>query len=168
MSCTKAVDFNQVNDFKITPVFESSLVYLNEPASRFLVKGNEINIVKDSVNIDFFNNQFNADHLVKAEFLFETTNSINRAFQVQVDMFDINNQLQHAFTFTTDASPSNSDVKNEHIEVFEGNALTALLNSSKFVFTLYILPGVPIDNTTVGSIILRSKAAFYLSITNKL
>ena len=62
ISCTKEVDFNQVNDLKLTPVFESSLVYINEPASKFLVGGTETSVLLDSVNIDFFNDQFIVDN----------------------------------------------------------------------------------------------------------
>ena len=163
-SCTKNVDFNQVNNIQLTPVMESSLVYIDEPASRFLVNGSEITVLQDSVNIDFFNDQFVVDYLEKAEFLFQTTNSINRGFQVQVDMMDNFNQLQHTFSFSSSASPDNSDVVTEHVEVFEGNALTALKNTTKLLFTLTILPGETIDESTIGSIKLKSKGTFYLNI----
>jgi hypothetical protein len=164
VSCTKEVDFNQANDIQLTPVFESSLVYIDEPASRFLINGSEITLLQDSVNIDFFNDQFVVDYLEKAEFLFQTTNTINRGFQVQVDMMDDFNQLQHTFTFSSSASPDNSDVVTEHVEVFEGNSLTALKNTTKMVFTLTILPGEKIDENTIGRIELKSKGAFYLNV----
>lgn len=165
ISCTKDVDFNQVNDIQLTPVIESSLVYIDETAKRFLVNGTEIIMLQDSVNIDLFQDEFVVDYLEKAELLFQTTNSINRGFQVQVDMYDDFNQLQHAFSFFSSASPDNSDVVTEHVEVFEGNTLTALKNTTKLVFTLTILPGgEPIDENTLGRIQLKSKGTFYLNI----
>ncbi|NCO63193.1 MAG: hypothetical protein GW839_05600 [Flavobacteriales bacterium] len=163
-SCTKEVDFNQVNNIQLTPVIESSLVFINEPANRFLVNGTEISGLQDSANIDVFNDEFVIDYLEKAEFLFQTTNSINRGFQVQVDMLDDFNQIRHTFSFSSVASPDNSDVVNEHIEVFEGNFLTALKNTTKLVFTLNILSGEPINQSTPGRIILKSKGTFYLNI----
>lgn len=164
VSCAKDVDFNQANDIQLKPVVESSLVYIDEPANRFLVNGTEITLLQDSVNIDFFNDQFVVDYLEKAEFLFQTTNSINRAFQVQVDMLDDFNQLQHTFSFSSTASPDNSDVVTEHIEVFEGASLTALKNTTKLVFTFTIFPGEPINENTIGRIKLKSKGSFYLNI----
>ncbi|WP_338356677.1 hypothetical protein [Yeosuana marina] len=164
VSCTKDVDFNQFNDLQLTPVFESSLVYIDEPANKFLVNGNETSYLQDSVNIDFFNDSFVVDHLVKAEFLLETTNSINRRFMVEVDMFDDSNQLQHRFSFSSSESPDHSPLVTEHLEVFENDALDALKNTTKLVFTLYILPGEPINETTLGRITLKSKGSFYLKI----
>ncbi len=163
-SCTKRIDFNQVNDLQLKPVFESSLVYINEPANRFLVEGTEISTLQDSINLDFFKDDFIVKHLIKAEFLFQTTNSIDRAFRVQVDMFDNANQLQHRFLFSSIDSPSNEDVVTEHLEVFEGNSLVELKNTTKLVFTLFILPGEPINQNTLGRIMLKSKGTFYLSI----
>lgn len=163
-SCTKDVDFNQINDLILTPVFESSLIYIDEPASRFLVQGNEVTYVQDAANIDFFQEDYVVEHLIKADFFFETTNSINRGFQVQVDMYDDFNQLLHSFSFFSDPSPDNSEVVNEHLEVFEGSTLNALKNTSKFVFTLTLQTGEPINENTPGRIILRSKGTFYLSI----
>ena len=164
VSCTKKIDFNQAKDLQLTPVFESSLVYIDEPAKRFFVNGAEVTVLQDSVNIDFFNNQFIVDNLEKAEFLFQTTNSINRRFQIQVDMLNNFNQIEHAFSFSSNASPDNSDVVTEHLEVFEGSSLTALKNTTKMVFTLRILPGQPIDENTMGSIQLKSKGTFYLNV----
>lgn len=163
-SCAKDVDFNQVNDLVLTPVFESDLVYINEPANRFLVNGNEIIRLQDSTNVDFFKDEFVVDHVIKAEFLFETTNTINRGFQVQVDMYDDFDQLQHSFSFSSNPSPDNNDVVTDHLEVFEGNTLNALKNTSKLVFTLTIQPGEPINENTLGRIVLKSKGTFYLSI----
>ncbi len=164
VSCTKDVDFNQINDLQITPVFESSLVFIDEPANRFLVNGNEISYLQDSVNIDFFNDSFVVDNLVKAEFLFETTNSINRSFIVEVEMYDDGNQLQHSFSFSSSESPDHSPLVTEHLEVFENDTLEALKNTTKLVFTLKILPGESINETTLGRIKLKSKGAFYLKI----
>tara|TARA_R110000868_G_scaffold3388_11_gene21939 strand:+ start:2046 stop:2606 length:561 start_codon:yes stop_codon:yes gene_type:complete len=164
ISCTKEMDFKQVNDIQLSPVFESSLVYIKEPASRYLVGGTEIPTLQDSINIDFFKDDFIVEHLIKTEFLFQITNSINRAFQVQVDMLDDANQLQHTFSFSSTASPSNNDVVTEYLEVFEGDLLVALKNTTKLIFTVFILPGEPINQNTPGIIILKSKGTFYLNI----
>ena len=164
ISCTKDVDFNQANDILLTPVFESDLAYINVTANKFLVEGQEVVNLKDSVNIDFFQDEFIVDYLVKAEFMLETTNTINRAFTVQIDMFDDFNQLQHTFSFFSSASPNNSEVVTEHVEIFEGNTLVALKNTTKLVFTLTIQTGEQINESTPGRIILKSKGTFYLNI----
>ena len=70
-SCVEDIDFEQTKDFEATPVLESSLIFFDEPANRFLDSGNEITVIQDSVLVNFFNDKFIIDNLVKAEFQFE-------------------------------------------------------------------------------------------------
>ncbi|CAH8291946.1 hypothetical protein EV196_10721 [Mariniflexile fucanivorans] len=164
LSCSKPVDFDQVNDLEITPVMESSLVYLNQPATSFLNDGNQISTVQDYVQVQFFNSDFIVDNLVKAEFVFETTNSINSGFQVKVDFLDVNSQLQHSFSFLVEASTNNLNTTSNFTEVFQDNTLLALKNTSMLVFTLKMLSGTPVTQNTVGYVSLKSKGVFYFNI----
>ncbi|MCF8272327.1 MAG: hypothetical protein K9I95_00695 [Flavobacteriaceae bacterium] len=166
VGCTKDVDFGQVNDIVLTPVVESSLIYINEPTSRFLVEGVEVSVIQDFVNINIFQETFTSSYLIKAVLFIETNNTINRAFIVQVDFLDDLEQLQHTFSFSSAASPTNSPIVTEHEEVFENASLERLKNTTKLVFTLKVLPGEPINNSTPGRIILKSKGSFYLNIEN--
>jgi hypothetical protein len=118
ISCTKEIDFNQVNDIEVSPVFEISLIHFDAQASDFFVGGSELAIVQDFVLLDVFNNSFINENLVKAEFVLETINSINRSYSLQIDFLNDSNQLQHSFTTTAPASLSNSEVLTAHKEVF--------------------------------------------------
>ncbi|MEC3906901.1 hypothetical protein VOI54_07710 [Tamlana sp. 2201CG12-4] len=158
-SCTKPVDFEQAKDFEITPVIESSLIFFDEPANQFLDNGSEIRVVQDFVLVSFFDDEFIVDNLIKAEFLFEVENSIHRNFELQIDLFDDSNQLQHTFTVSAQASS-----EGDFIETFEGTKLQALKSTTAIVFTLRMLPGVPINQDTLGNIQLQSSAVFYFKI----
>jgi hypothetical protein len=168
LSCFKPVDFDQINDFKINPVVESSLIYLDEPAASFLDNGEQVTTIQDYVQVEFFNNDFVVENLEKAEFVFEITNSINRNFHVKVDFFDSNSQRQHTFTIFVAASSNNVNVVSNYTEVFEDVSLEALKSTSVLVFTLNMLPGAAINQNTLGSISLKSKAVFYLNIDSSL
>lgn len=164
-SCTKEVDFNQINDLVLEPVVASDLIFFNAPATKFYVNGIELSTVKDSVIIDLFNRDFVVENLVKAEFVFEATNSINRAFNVQVDFKDDSNVLRHSFSVSSTASPTNSDIVITHTEVFENATLDALKASNKIVLTVQALSGgIPLNDNTPGRIQLKSKGIFYLKI----
>jgi len=79
ISCVKDVDFDQAQNLSIKPEIISSLVFTEVEASQFSENGIEQQIVRDSIsNIEIFEAQFIEDNLVKAEMIFETTNSINR------------------------------------------------------------------------------------------
>ena len=167
-SCTKDVDFEQANDFQVSPVVESSLIFLNEPASQFVEDGVEITSIQDEVLINIFNDAFIVDHLTKAEFVFDITNSISRGFRLRVDFLDGMDQNLHVMTINVAASTDNSDSNQAHIETFEGNTLLALMATQKMVFTLYVLPGSPLSETSAGMIQLQSKGVFYLDIGSSL
>lgn len=168
LSCAESVDFNQINDLEITPVIESSLIFLDEPAARFLDNGAQLTTIQDHIQVDFFDNSFIIENLVKTEFVFETTNSINRGFRVRVDFLDSNSQSQHAFTFFVTASPNNAEVTSKYTEVFQDETLAALKSTSVLVFTLNMLPGEAINQNSLGRIRLKSKAVFYFNIENDL
>jgi hypothetical protein len=164
VSCTKAVDFNQINDLELNPVIESSLIFFDEPASRFLDNGNEVLLTQDFIIVDFFNNGFIEDNLVKAEFVFETENSIDRRFDLQIDFLDSSGQQQHSLSITQQPLSNNS-----YIEVFEEDTLDALKNTTLIVFRLRLSSGNPaINETTPGTIKLKSKTIFYFNIIDPL
>jgi hypothetical protein len=167
-SCTQDVSFEQARDYVLTPVVESSLVFFDEPASSFLDSGIEIEIIQDFVEIDFFGDDFIVDNLVKAEFNFNTLNSISRRFELRIDMFDEANQLQHTFTVIQEASENGEDVPSSYIEIFEDDSLQALKNTTVILFTYRLLPGPEIDEDTPGKIQLESKAVFYFEIADTL
>ena len=167
-ACVSGVDFDQGEDFAISPILDASLIYFEEPASTFVDEdGLEQTIVRDSVVIDAFSDQFVIDNLIKAEFLFEVTNSIDRSYQAQVDFLDEIDDIRHSFTFSVDASPTNTDILVEHLEVFENESLDALKQTIKLVITLTLMPstdGSVLDENSPGRLIFKSKATFYLNI----
>tara|TARA_R110001583_G_scaffold169740_1_gene322565 strand:- start:699 stop:1247 length:549 start_codon:yes stop_codon:yes gene_type:complete len=159
-ACTKDVDFNQINDLELNPVIESSLIFFDEPANRFLENQNEVLITQDFIIVDIFNDEFIVDNLVKVDLVFETENSINRRFDLQIDFFDNSGQLQHSFSITQEPLSNNN-----YTAVFEDDTLDALKNTTEIVFTLRLSPGnPPINETTPGTIKLKSKAVFYFNI----
>jgi hypothetical protein len=166
-TCTKDVDFNQIDDLEINPIVESSIIYFNAPASQFYNNG-EITVTQDFVLVDIFNNSITLDYLTKAEFTFESTNSINREFQLQMDFVDQNDIIQYSVILSAPPSPTNADIVTEQFVVFEGNALLALKSTVKIEFTITLLSGNPINQNTVGDIQLKSKGLFYFTINNTL
>ncbi len=168
LSCVKEVDFDQADDLEISPVIESSLIFFEGQANNFLLNTNEIISIKDSVTVEFFDSAFIVDNLIKSEFVFEAVNSINRGFQVRVDFINDVEQEVHTFTLTASPSTDGNDVLSNHTEVFEDEKLEALKSTTKIVFTLSLLPGETISQSTPGRIQLKSKAIFYLNIGEEL
>ncbi len=161
-SCTKPIDFDQANDFETTPVIESSFVFFNETARDFFDFGTFLS-AEDFILIDFFGNDFIEENLLRADLDIEVTNSINRGFEIQVDFLDAADQLQHTFTIEIEPSVDNDNLITTHTEEFVDSQLDALKRTRRIVFSISILPGVPIDASTIGSLQLQSKVLFYFN-----
>lgn len=162
--CTKPVDFNQAKDLMLDPVIESSLIFYNAKAGDFFIGGSEENTVSDFAEIGIFSDGFVRDNLIKAEFVFETKNSINRPYELTVNFEDNSNNILETFTIETPAAVNNELIENVHIETFEGNSLNNLKQSQILRFTLRMLSGEEISEGSLGEIDLKSKGVFYLNL----
>ena len=167
-ACVKDVDFDQAEDLTISPALEVSVIHFEEPANTFVDdNGMELETVIDSVGIEIFNDEFVIDNLVKADFSFIATNTINRTYQSQIDFYNDLYELQHTFSFGVGASTNGQDVVVEYVEVFEGQDLEALKATTNLVLTLTLMPsndGSLLDENSAGNLKLRSKASFYFDI----
>ncbi|MDN3666186.1 hypothetical protein ACFFU1_11715 [Algibacter miyuki] len=166
-ACTEEIDFDQAEDLVIKPVVSASLAYFDEPATQFFVAGTEVTSVQDFVSVEFFNNEFVVDNVEKAELVFETKNTINRTFELQIDFLDASGRVQHSFIVREDASGDNADEISTHTEVFENGTLNALKRTTQMVFTLRMLPGEPLTANTPGRVEYKSYAAFYLNLNQE-
>lgn len=169
-SCVKDVDFEQAEDISISPVLESSLIFFDFPASEFSEPtGTAIVTVGDDLELDVFNDEFLRDNLIKAEFFFEVTNSIDRNFRADIIMYDANDQITH--TFNIDVTPDgNNEVVTTHTEVYEDALLEQLKNTVRLELVLSMFPsstGIPLDENSIGNIKMRSKATLFFQIDNE-
>ncbi|GAB1856367.1 hypothetical protein MHTCC0001_12020 [Flavobacteriaceae bacterium MHTCC 0001] len=164
IACTEPVDFNQAEDLVLEPVVESSIIFYKANAGNFFIAGMEDARVRDSVITDLFNKSFVQSNLVKAEFVFETKNSINRAYALTIEFADVNNRILEAFSVNTPPSPNNEVIATTYTQAYEGEALERVKETQKLYFTLEMLAGDPITQDSPGEIDLKSKGVFYLNI----
>lgn len=162
-SCSSDLDFDQINDFKLEPVFVANLAHFNVPASQFVNSGSEQTIF-DVTNFDAFKDNFFTNNLVKAEFNFEIENTIIRAFTIDVLFLDDNDQILETVTFAVPAYAGNSNITKYPTEVFENQRLELLKATTKMGFSVRMAEGPPIDKNSLGNLKLRSSATVYMEI----
>ncbi|MFV8325537.1 hypothetical protein [Flavobacterium sp. ZS1P14] len=162
-SCTSDLDFNQVNDLKLEPVFITNLAYFDVPANQFVTNGVEQTLTVDTPTIDIFNDAFFKDNLTKAEFYFEINNTITRAYTLDLVYLDKNNQTLYSTTF---AIPAYTGVENlvRKTDVFANAKLDLLKRTTKIAFILKMLPGPVLSESSTGSLKLRSSVTAYLIV----
>lgn len=169
VSCVKDVDFNQAENVILTPVAAASIVYTEVEAARFSEDGIELETVTDTItDIELFTDDFVLDYLVKAELIFESTNTINRTFGLQVDFLSDTNEELHTLSFDAEPSESGAEVITTHIEIFEDTTLEALKMTRNMIITLHLYPstdGSSLDENSTGYISLKSRGTFYFNIS---
>ena len=164
IGCTKPVDFSQASNLELEPVIESSLIFYRANAGDFFSGNTEERSVSDFVQAEIFRNNFVKENLIRADFVFEIENSINRAFELTISYKDVGGQVLDTFALNAEASPTNEILEFNFTEIFEGNRLDILKQTEIFEFTLTMQSGAPITGTSPGEIGLKSKVAFYFSI----
>jgi len=162
-SCSSDLDFDQVKDLKLEPVFVANLAYFDVPATQFINNGNE-QIIFDVRDFDAFKDDFFADNLIKAEFDFEIENTIIRAFTIDVLFLNDSDEILQTVTFAVPAYAGSTNVIKYPTEVFENQRLELLKQTTKVGFLVRMSPGPPINADSLGNLKLRSSATVYMEI----
>jgi hypothetical protein len=162
-SCSSDLDFDQVNDLKLEPVFVANLAYFNVPATQFINDGS-MQVAFDMSEFNAFKDKFFRDNLVKAEIDFEVDNTIIRAFRLDILLLDANDEILETDSYQVPAYSGTSNIIKFPTEVFENQRLDLLKKTAKLGFVVTMAPGPPLDQSSTGSLKLRSGATGYMEI----
>ncbi|KAF2331578.1 MAG: hypothetical protein REI96_21570 [Flavobacterium nitrogenifigens] len=163
LSCSSDLDFDQVNDFKLEPVFVANLAYFDIPANKLEDDGST-NVYPDVRDFDIFKDKFFNERLKKAEFDFEIENNINRSFVINMLLLNAENQVLQTISFTVPSYNGTPNVIKYPTEVFENARLDLLKQTQKIGFVIIIAAGPPLNSESLGNLKLRSSATAYLEI----
>lgn len=99
------------DDFQIAPTFEAN-VFQTEYTAELINNGNDSllgpNVIRDFIDVDFFNEQVNDDYLETLVFKFRAENTINRDQILEFVFFDDMNVETFRITQTIDAGNASS------------------------------------------------------------
>ena len=97
-SCAESLDFDQVNDFVLKPIFTSALTYFTvQPFQFFDDTGVQENSIEETSEIDLFQDSTIVDNVVKMVFNAEFKNEFDRDVSILVDF--LNDQDLPVFSF---------------------------------------------------------------------
>ena len=162
-SCSSDLDFDQANDLKLEPVFVANLAYFSVPATQ-LVNDGSPQVISDVQGFDAFKDEFFRDNLVKTEFDFEIDNTIVRAFRIEMQLLDANDQVLETNPYSVPAYSGGSNVIKFPTEVYENERLELLKQTVKLKFIIEMQSGSPLDENSVGNLKFRSSANVYMVI----
>lgn len=161
LSCSSDLNFDQVNDLKLEPIVVANLASFDIQANQFVIGGTEQPAVGDVMNFKVFNDQDFTNNLIKTDLYFEFNNTINRAFTANLYFLDANNTKLYQISI---AVPANTSSPITHTETFENAKLDILKKTQKIAFTIALMPGIPLTDSSLGNLKMRSSGTIYFSV----
>lgn len=162
LSCSSDLDFDQVNDLKLKPVVVANLASFDIQANQFVIGGVEQPLVGDVLNFKVFNDEDFTNNLSRTDLYFEFNNTINRAFTINLYLLDANDAKLYTIPFFIPAYSGSSNLITK-TEVFENAQLDILKNTQKIAFVIAMMPGIPLTESSLGSLKMRSSATIYFA-----
>lgn len=163
-SCTSDLNFDQVNDLKLKPVFEGNFSHFEVPATAFVSStGSEYQWAYDEQEFDVFRDKYLNSYLQRVDFYFEINNTINRAYTFDIVLLDDNNNALTTINFNVPAYSGSTNTITR-TEIFENARLELLKRARKMRFLVAMKPGPALNANSTGSIVLRSSATVYMEI----
>jgi hypothetical protein len=162
-SCSSDLDFDQINDLKLEPVFVANMANFDIKANQFVIGGVEQPLVGDVMNFEVFNDKDFSRNLNKTEMYFEFVNTINRAYNINVYFLGANDVRLYTIPFSV---PAYSGVSNPvtKTEIFENAKLDLLKKTQKIALVIAMFPGPPLTDSSVGSLKMRSSGTLYFLV----
>jgi hypothetical protein len=160
-ACVKDTDFDQANDIVQSPIVELDLIYFDLPAITFYdtITSSPVLTVSDTTALPFLNDQGTISSLIRAEFYFKVTNSIQRDFQVLFEFLNEQNGVKYTIEFTVNQGTVENPVVTEYFDNVEGEDKNKLTKTEKVAVSVTI----PSYNEDLdGTIKLESKTTYYL------
>lgn len=163
VSCSSDLDFNQTKSLRLEPTYAANLVYFDIPANEFVTNGIETSQFIDRSTVDIFNNSFFVNNLTKVDLDFEITNTITRAYTLDVKLYNASGVQLDIISIAVPAyyGAANTVIQKE---VFQGIRLTTLKNTTRIDITVRMASGSPLTETSSGSIKMRSGITAYFVI----
>jgi hypothetical protein len=164
LSCTSDLNFDQAVDLVLEPVYEGNLSYFDVPATAFVSStGAEYQWAYDDQNFDVFRDNYINSYLQRADFYFEITNTIQRAYSLNIVLHDANDNILTTINFQIPAYSGTVNTITQ-TEIFQNARLELLKKTTKMRFFMAMQPGPALDQNSTGNIVLRSSATVYMKM----
>ena len=165
LSCVDDVDFDQTDDFEITPVVDLALVFFDINSNDFVNPSNQefIPVLRDTTRLEFLEGDFFRDNVIQVDFVFEYENTFNSSFTSRAVFISDNNEEQFTFDLSAEASINGSPQITRLEQTVVGDGILAIQNATSLVVELTPDDGIPpVD----GTLNFRSRAVYFLEIND--
>ena len=162
ISCVDPLDFDQINDYKATPVISASLLFFEVLPANFFdsTKTTPIPEITDFTDFKIFTNDYFEEKAVKFEINIEVKNEFDSACSIQLLFLDSNGNI----TYLTSALKINAKKMDfTHLETIETSVNPNFVNTRRIQINIKIEQGViPLDPEGLEKLELKSFGTLYL------
>ncbi|MDX1544693.1 MAG: hypothetical protein R3214_12185 [Christiangramia sp.] len=140
-SCFKDVDFEQAQDIKLAPDLEVDLLFYELNENDFL--DSETNaytqVIRDTVRLEFLDDEYIQDGLMYAEFRFRHENSFPNDIKSKIRFLDKGGREQFNVNYDIPTGSIDSPSVIDTIHVMEGSDISRVRRSIQMVLELEML-----------------------------
>lgn len=157
-SCVRDVDFDQYEEIVLTPEAAIDLVFFTISADDFSggASGEEV-MARDETRLDFLDDDYIQNDLVRADFNFRFTNSFQSPLTATIRFLSPSNSVQHIIVIPVPGGNLNSPATADYTESIFQDQIVRIKRSIKV--SIEITANEPLD--TEGSLQLESKGFYY-------
>lgn len=155
----KDVDFDQAEDIRLKPDLQVDLLIFDVEDPDFTEPNSGLprTIIKDTVRLEFLDDDYIQNDLSKVEFRFRYTNTFSNSFSSRIYFLSETNVLQHQVNFTIAGGDKTAPVITEKLDFTGENDIDRIRRTIKMVVEIEVLSGGQPEN---GNLLFQSKGLF--------
>lgn len=161
--CAEEIDFNQVEEVSLTTTQDIDLIHFLLIQDNFVDDGGQTqqNGLVEAVKLDFLDDPFFQNRLVRIVFDFRMTNTFSQSLTAVIKFNDEDGVTRESITLEAAGSTNGEAVVSEYEVVKEGTAISNITTADTVLVEYYInTNSAPI----VGSLKFESKAAYTVEL----
>lgn len=157
-SCVKDMDLDQAQEIVIPPSVALDLIYATIDSSDFVSTGASGPLIaRDEVRLEFLDDDYIRDGLMRADYNFIFENSFTQSFNAKITFLSESNRVKYRVDFVIPAGSAASPTTIDYTEIIDVDEITAIRESIKMFVEIEMVPN---GEDFEGELQLRSKA-FY-------
>lgn len=159
-SCVKDVDLDQAERITLQPdiqvdllIFDVDEVDFRDPVTSALKT-----IIRDTVRLEFLDDDYIQKDLSEVAFSFKYINSFPQSFQNRISFLSEDNRVQHQVDFPIAPGTVANPFTTERIELIEEDQIGVIRRSIKMAVEIEVV--LPYSNPFEGELTFQSKGLF--------
>lgn len=156
-SCVKDIDLDQMDEITIPPEVTVDLVYFTLNPTHFVDAASAVQTVSDTTRLDFLDDDYIKESLMRAEFNFKYFNSFPQAFTSTVSFLSENDAVRHSFFIEIPGGSAAAPAVVDFGEIIENSNIDVIRKSIKVNIKVEMHPD---SNPVEGQLQLKSKGVF--------